>query len=39
VALTVRAVSADAASFAAFLRSAKAKPLFERQGFTVLDKP
>jgi molybdate transport system substrate-binding protein len=39
VALTGRAASADAASFAAFLRSAKAKPLFERQGFTVLDKP
>jgi len=39
VALTARAASADAASFAAFLRSATAKPLFERQGFTVLDKP
>jgi molybdate transport system substrate-binding protein len=27
----------DAASFLAFLRSAQAKPLFEKQGFTVIN--
>lgn len=38
VALT-RDGSPDAAAFLAFLRSAQAKPLFERHGFTVLERP
>jgi molybdate transport system substrate-binding protein len=36
VALTASASHADAAAFLAFIKSAKAKPLFEAQGFTVL---
>jgi molybdate transport system substrate-binding protein len=36
VALTASASTPDAAAFLAFIRSAKAKPLFEKEGFTVL---
>jgi molybdate transport system substrate-binding protein len=36
VALTMDSSNPDAASFLTFLRSDKAKPFFERQGFTVL---
>lgn len=36
-ALTAASRSSDAASFLAYLESPKAKPLFERQGFTVLN--
>ncbi|MGO4705622.1 molybdate ABC transporter substrate-binding protein [Microvirga sp. 2MCAF38] len=39
VAVTKASSNADAGAFLAFLRSAKAKPLFEKQGFTFLDKP
>lgn len=35
-ALTARARHPDAAAFLAYLRSAKARPLFEKQGFSVL---
>jgi molybdate transport system substrate-binding protein len=37
VALTRDSTNPDAASFLAFLRSARAKPLFEKQGFTVIN--
>ncbi len=37
VALTASANKPDAAAFLDYIRSAKAKPLFEVQGFTVLD--
>jgi molybdate transport system substrate-binding protein len=36
IALTKDASNPDAAAFLAFIKSAKAKPLFEAQGFTVL---
>lgn len=36
IALTANADHPDAAAFLAFLKSAKAKPFFEAQGFTVL---
>ena len=36
IALTASATHPDAAAFLAYIRSAKAKPLFEAQGFTVL---
>lgn len=36
VALTANATHPDAMAFLAYLRSARAKPLFEAQGFTVL---
>ena len=36
IALTASATHPDAAAFLAYLKSAKAKPLFEAQGFTVL---
>jgi molybdate transport system substrate-binding protein len=36
VALTASATSPDAAAFLAYIKSAKAKPLFEAQGFNVL---
>jgi len=36
VALTADSSNPDAASFLDFLRSARAKPLFEKQGFTVM---
>jgi len=36
VALTTESSNPDAAAFLAYLESAKAKPLFEKQGFTVL---
>ena len=36
IALTANATHSDAAPFLAYLRSGKAKPLFEAQGFTVL---
>lgn len=36
VALTAKAAHPDAAAFLAYIRSAKAKPLFEAQGFAVL---
>jgi molybdate transport system substrate-binding protein len=36
IALTANATHPDAASFLAYIRSAKAKPVFEAQGFTVL---
>ncbi|WP_112662608.1 molybdate ABC transporter substrate-binding protein [Microvirga flavescens] len=39
VAVTKTSKNADAASFLSFLRSGKARPLFEKQGFTFLDKP
>ena len=38
-ALTAEAKAADAAAFLAYLKGAKAKELFERQGFTVLAAP
>lgn len=38
VALTKDSSNPDAAQFLAFLRSDKAKPFFEKQGFTVLSK-
>jgi molybdate transport system substrate-binding protein len=37
IALTASASHADAAAFLEYIRSAKAKPLFEAQGFTVLN--
>ena len=37
VALTADATHPDAAAFLAYIRSAKAKPLFEAQGFTFLN--
>jgi molybdate transport system substrate-binding protein len=37
VALTRDSTNPDAVSFLAFLRSAQAKPLFEKQGFTVIN--
>jgi molybdate transport system substrate-binding protein len=37
VALTRDSTNPDAASFLAFLRSARAKPFFEKQGFTVIN--
>ena len=36
IALTANAAHPDAAAFLAYIRSAKAKPLFEAQGFTVI---
>lgn len=39
VALTKVSDNPDAPAFLAFLRSRQAKPLFEKQGFSVLDKP
>jgi molybdate transport system substrate-binding protein len=36
VALTALSASPDAAGFLAYLKSAKARPLFEKQGFTVI---
>ena len=36
IALTANASHPDAAAFLAYIKSAKAKPLFEAQGFTVL---
>jgi molybdate transport system substrate-binding protein len=36
IALTATAASPDAAAFLAYITSAKARPLFETQGFTVL---
>lgn len=39
VAVTSDSVNGDAAKFVAYLRSPEAKPVFERQGFTVLNKP
>jgi molybdate transport system substrate-binding protein len=36
IALTANSSNADAASFLAYIESAKARPLFEKQGFTVL---
>jgi molybdate transport system substrate-binding protein len=39
VALTKDSTNIDAAEFLAFLRSAKAKPFFEKQGFGFMDKP
>ncbi|MGI3902455.1 MAG: molybdate ABC transporter substrate-binding protein [Janthinobacterium lividum] len=38
VALTKAATNPDAAAFLAFLRGPEARPAFEKQGFTVLDK-
>jgi molybdate transport system substrate-binding protein len=37
IALTASASNPDAAAFLAYVKSAKARPLFEAQGFTVLD--
>jgi molybdate transport system substrate-binding protein len=37
VALTAKATHPDAAAFLAYIKSAKAKPLFDAQGFTVLN--
>jgi molybdate transport system substrate-binding protein len=37
IALTANAASPEAAAFLAYIRSDKAKPLFEAQGFTVLN--
>jgi molybdate transport system substrate-binding protein len=39
VALTASSKNPDAVSFLAYVKSAKAKPLFEKQGFTVLMPP
>ena len=36
IALTADANHPDAAAFLAYMKSGKAKPLFEAQGFTVL---
>ena len=36
IALTANATHPDAAAFLAYIRSAKAKPIFEAQGFTVI---
>jgi molybdate transport system substrate-binding protein len=36
IALTVESTNPDAAAFLAYLESPKARPLFEKQGFTVL---
>ena len=36
IALTANSANADAAAFLAYAESAKARPLFEKQGFTVL---
>jgi molybdate transport system substrate-binding protein len=38
VALTKDSSNPDAASFLTFLRSDKARPFFEKQGFTLLNK-
>jgi molybdate transport system substrate-binding protein len=38
IALTATAINPDAAEFLDYIRSAKAKPLFEAQGFTVLSR-
>jgi len=37
IVLTASATHPDAEAFLAYIKSAKAKPLFEAQGFTVLD--
>jgi molybdate transport system substrate-binding protein len=37
IALTANAAHPDAAAFLAYIKSAKAKPLFEAQGFTALN--
>ena len=37
IALTASGSNPDAAAFLAYLKSAKARPLFEKQGFTVID--
>jgi molybdate transport system substrate-binding protein len=37
VALTADSRNSDAAAFLAYLRSAQARPLFEKQGFTVVE--
>jgi molybdate transport system substrate-binding protein len=37
IALTAAGRNPDAASFLAYLKSAKARPLFEKQGFTVVE--
>jgi len=37
IALTANAAHPDAANFLAYIKSAKAKPVFEAQGFTVLN--
>lgn len=39
VAVTKESSNGDATAFVAFLRSPEARPLFEKQGFTVLNKP
>ena len=38
IALTASASHPDATAFLAYIRSAKAKPVFEAQGFTVLSR-
>ena len=38
-AVTAKSTSADAEAFLAFLRSSAARPLFEKQGFTILGAP
>ena len=37
IALTANATNPDAALFLDYIKSGKAKPLFEAQGFTVLN--
>jgi molybdate transport system substrate-binding protein len=37
VALTASAANPDAASFLAYIKSAAARPFFEKQGFSLLD--
>jgi molybdate transport system substrate-binding protein len=37
IAVTASSTNPDAASFLAYLASTKARPLFEKQGFTILD--
>lgn len=39
VAVTKDSTNPDAATFVAYLRSPEVKPVFEKQGFTVLNKP
>lgn len=39
IALTKDSTNPEATAFLAYIRSAKARPLFEKEGFTVIDKP
>lgn len=39
VAVTRDSTNPDAAGFVAYLRSPRVKPVFEKQGFTIFNKP